>query len=1268
MNYKQFLFLLAGSLFFQGSPVLSQNNQFSMDFWEDPSIFEISQNDPHAFHVPYCSVKEALLDKASECENYMLLNGSWKFKWYERPELVPEEFQDPSFNTKKWNDIKVPSNWQMEGYGHPKFRNVALSFESDPPNIPDYYNPAGCYVRSFTLPSSWKEREVILRFEGIKSASYLWINGKEVGYNQGGFEPAEYTITPYLKKGKNTIAVLVIRFSDGSYLENQDMWRLSGIFRDVKLYAQPKVFIQDFYQTTDLDKTYKNATLKLELNVKNAGTETKRGYRIRADVLDKNDKTILFEPLISETIDIAGNKSVTCKLESYIENPLKWSDEFPNLYTIVYALEDDNGNTLEAFSKKIGFREVEIRKDVFYLNGVPIKLNGVNSHMHHPEHGQAVPIETLRKDLILMKQHNINAVRTCHYPPSPEYLYLADELGMYIINEVGDEAHGNIQLSYDTSFTEMYKDRSRKLVYRDRNHASVIMWSAGNESGSGPNINEVIKTGKAIDPSRPGWMYGGNTFYIPFEDITGPRYWIPYQLRNLAEGKVLDEDDLRPSFMDEYIAATGNGLGMLDEYWELIRKYPRLMGGAIWDWISPGIKTPLWIIPDGSQYKNDGVIMGRPEFVSESHHNVSGRALKFSGHDDWIEFYREAALDITGNQLSISFWVKPEKIPQPNTFITKGDHQYGILMNTQETLEFYVQSNNLLEISHGSFYKSQSRRISAIGEVPENWYDTWHHVLGVYNGSKLMLYIDSERIAEKEYTGNIAHSPYPLCIGRNAEIHDQGEFSGRLSCMTIDEVQVFNAALAPEDLSKLVDHANSVLSLNFESDSKEGDFYAVGLGGRTYGIIWPDRTPQPEIMQLKKSGQKVKIEALDLENGRYRFTNYHHFMDLNELDIWWTVLREGIRIDSGKLDIDLAPLKQKEANILLPKYKTYQELVLEISCRLRDGNAWAETGYELAWEQFIIKEAQDIEISKSEGDLEIRDSAEHITMVGGDFKYVIQKTNGHIAITKNKRTYFQSGPELSVWRAPLANDIDPWGAYFFSDDKKTPGLGRSIDNQLRTYGLRDLVVEVDTIYYEVAKSGEVLLFIHKYYHSSSMRGAFENKEKYTISADGTIEAEVQIIPTGFMPDMLPRLGFEFHLPKAYEKIEWYGRGPFETYPDRKTGAKIGIHQSDVNAEYVPYIIPQDYGNHTDVRWFEISANNGSGIRVTAEEPLNFSYHKYSTDNLSKAYYTYQLSEANYNTLHLNFEMSGVGGTAVRQLEQYRVKPMVKTYSFTIHPY
>ena len=1255
-RYLSFIFLF----FFILNSGISQEVEFNSTDWENPAIFENGQNLPHAFHIPFSSKVEALKNEKSKNENFQLLNGQWKFMWMKTPEQVPEGFWKPDFDVKSWDEIKVPSNWQMEGFGHPKFRNVALSFESDPPNIPDYYNPTGCYKRKFTVPENWENKEIMLRFEGIKSASYIWINGKRVGYNQGGFEPAEFNITQFITEGENDLAVEVIRFSDGSYLENQDMWQLSGIYRDVKLYAQPKTFIHDFYVVTDLDKNYKDATLVVETDIQNTKNDTAI-CSLEIDVLDEEERSILIDGIQSIKFEVDSNSIKKVTISTLVVDPPKWSAEFPNLYTILFQLKDENGKTIEVFTKKIGFREVEYNNNLQTVNGVPIKLNGVNSHMHDPEHGQAVPLATLKNDLLIMKQFNINCVRTSHYPPTPEYLEMADELGMYIIDEVGDEAHSNTQLSSNRDWTEMYRDRSRKLVYRDRNHPSVIVWSAGNESGSGFNINEVIKTGKAIDPSRPAWMYGGNTFYIPFEDLVGPRYWIPLDYKNLADGKVLPENDLQASFMDEYLAATGNGLGGMDEYWELIWKHPGLIGGAIWDWISPGLKTPRWIVPDFSSKKNDGQIMGRPTFQK----GKNGWGLEFSGHDDWVEFYRDPSLEITGNQLSIGFWVKPFEIPQSNTFITKGKFQYGIIMSNPETLEFYIHNE---------------KRISAKAKVDTNFYGNWHHIAGIYNGKKLQLFIDEKLVAETPFNGNISSTPFPLCIGREAESQDQGEYSGRMSKMVIDDVKVFDKAVSVLELKDFTKGA--VLTLDFETDKKEGDFYAVGLGGRTYGIIWPDREIQPEIHQIKKSGQPIKIEAVDMENGVVKITNRHHFKNLNELTGIWELSVNGDTIQRGYFDIEL-PAQQSTIDTIpfrMPKIEVNSECILRVSFELKEETKWAEAGHEIAWEQINVPAfLYFVEKPEIPGKVTTTENAREITVSGANFKYIINKKTGEFSSIEFDGTeYLEGGPTFNVWRAPIANDIDPWGSYMFTKEKMTPGFGRSIDNQLRTLGMRDLVSQVDEI--EVLKKSDSKVKIRiKAFSNSSLpanrkrtewifSSAFERNETWTVLADGTIELEQEIIPHGPMPDMLQKIGLQFQLPKAFNKVEWYGRGPFETYPDRKTGAKVGIYKSNTDEMFVPYIIPQEYGNRTDVRWLKVQNDDGKSLLIKGDELLNFSLHKYSTDNLSRAMYSYQLKETPNTILNVDYEVSGVGGTAIRQLQKYRVQSGVRNYRLTIKPF
>ncbi len=1244
-------------LLFSYTFVNSQEVEFLVSDWQNPAVFEKGQTRPHALHIPYNSTAEALKNKQSS--NFQLLNGQWKFKLVETPDQVPVDFWEPKFDVEEWDEIKVPANWQMEGYDHPKFRNIALTFENDPPNIPDYFNPTGCYKRKFTIPKTWKNKEVLLRFEGIKSASYIWVNGKKVGYNQGGFEPAEFNITPFIEKGENDLAVQVIRFSDGSYLENQDMWRLSGIYRDVKLIAFPKTFIHDYYVLTDLDREYKDASLKIETDISNTNAEAVQGS-IEIDVLDTNKESILLEG--TQTVDFLVDSASTKKvnLSALVIDPPKWSAEFPNLFTLVVTLKNNEGETLEAFTKKIGFREVEYKNRILTVNGVPVKLNGVNSHMHHPGHGQAVPLKTLKKDLLIMKQFNINCVRTCHYPPTPEYIEMANELGMYIFDEVGDEAHNNIHLSTKAEWTEMYKDRSRKLVYRDRNNPSVIVWSAGNESGSGFNINEVIKTGKKIDPSRPAWMYGGNTFYIPFEDIVGPRYWIPLDYKNLAQGKVLSENDNRASFMDEYLAATGNGMGGMDEYWDLIWKYPRLSGGAIWDWISPGINTPKWTIPDLSGNDIHGQIMGRPVFTE----GKNGRGLQFSGHDDWVEFYRDQKLDISGNQLSIGLWVLPSEIPQANNFVMKGEHHYGIRMESPEVLEFYIHSN---------------KRISAKAKVADNFYDNWHFIAGIYDGNSLKLYVDDKEIATTKFRGEIVSSPFPLCIGREAETQDQGEYSGRMSKMIIDEVKVYDSAFSVEALKT---DTNAVLYLDFENDKKEGDFYAVGLGGRTYGIVWPDREIQPEIHQIKKSGQPIHIEMLDIKKGIVKITNRHHFKNLNEFEGIWEIAVDGDTIQRGFFELELKAGKSDLDTIEFrtPNLEPNKECVLTVSFSLKEGTNWAEAGHEIAWEQFVVPTpvlAKSEEIKEFR--LSVKQNYNELTVTGSGFQYVFDKKTGEFtSLNFNGTEYLENGPNFNVWRAPLANDIDPWGSYMFKSKDITPGWGRSIDNQLRTLGMRDLVTQADEI--EVLKKSEASIKIKMKVYSNSTRkfeygntwggavSAFERNEIWTIFPDGTIELEQEIIPNGPMPDMLQKIGLQFDLQKQFSNVEWYGRGPFENYPDRKTGAKIGLYQSNADSMYVPYIFPQDYGNRSDVRWLKIENSEGKGLMIQGDDLLNFSLHKYSTDNLDRAVYTYQLEDAPNTVLNVDYEVTGVGGTAIRQLQRYRVKPSTVNFKLTIKPF
>ncbi|MDZ7724697.1 MAG: beta-galactosidase domain 4-containing protein [candidate division KSB1 bacterium] len=572
----------------------------------------------------------------------------------------------------------------------------------------------------------------------------------------------------------------------------------------------------------------------------------------------------------------------------------------------------------------------------------------------------------------------------------------------------------------------------------------------------------------------------------------------------------------------------------------------------------------MWITPDASPHHVDAYVMGQPDFVERGR----GRALEFSGHDDWIELYRHPHLKYhPASSLSIEFWVRPERLDMPNTFLTKSRYQYGLVQPHPDSLEFYVHTG---------------QRVSAATGVPEDWYENWHHVAGVYDGRQLSLYIDYQRTARVPCSGAIRHAAYPLCLGRDAERHDQGEFSGRLSAMRLDDVRLYDTAVDISDLrdknaDKLAEAA--LLSLDFESDHKTGSFYSTGLGGRTYGIVWPDRQPQPELMQIKHSAQPVRVEMLDPEKQLVRVSNRHHFKNLNELDCRWELLRAGESIDSGQIQFDLPPRQSTDirAPFSLPTPLEGAEYILTLSFCLRKSTDWAQAGHEVAWEQLIIRSVSTMDVNSSAPPLNITEQDDKIILSGERFEYEMNRKLGQfVRMIYKKFDLLQSAPRYRVWRAPLANSMDPWGSQVYGDDHITPGRGRSIENQLRTLGLDRMRNRVDTVKIAVLDSA-IRIEVQAYSLGSGTSG-FERRETWTVRGDGRILLRLTIVPRGAMPEHLPKSGLELRLPQSMNRICWYGRGPFETFPDRKTGAKIGVYESTAEQEIVPYLIPQDYGN------------------------------------------------------------------------------------------
>ncbi len=572
--------------------------------WKDPTITQINRLPARATSISFTSEERALSGKIGESSKYQSLNGKWDFFWAAVPEQLPHGFEKDNFNKNGWSSIEVPSNWEMQGFGQPIYTNVQYPFRPvNPPFPPTDENAAGAYIKTFSIPKNWKDQQVTLHFGGVSSAMYVWLNGQFIGYSEDSRLPAEFDITNFLNEKENRLAVKVIRWSDGSYLEDQDHWRLSGIHRDVYLTASPKVQIYDFAVRTELDENYENAQLQIRPEIEVFGNANYENWSLEAQLFDEQNKSVLSEKLsrpvkqiVEERYPPRGNVRFPL-METTIKNPKKWSAEFPNLYTLVFYLKDDKGKVVETRSTKIGFREVEIKDGQLFVNGQSILLFGVNRHDHHRYRGKAVTEESMLKDVLLMKQFNFNAVRTSHYPNNPRFYELCDEYGLYVMDEANIETHGiGSVLSNNPDWATPHIERGIRMVERDKNHPSIIMWSLGNEAGHGPNHAAMSGWMKAADPTRPIHYEGAQAIhgYGDGRTTLSDPAWVDVRSRmyNNIESMVEmanQEEDGRPVVWCEYAHSMGNSTGNLFEFWDAIRANKRLIGAFIWDWMDQAL-------------------------------------------------------------------------------------------------------------------------------------------------------------------------------------------------------------------------------------------------------------------------------------------------------------------------------------------------------------------------------------------------------------------------------------------------------------------------------------------------------------------------------------------------------------------------------------------------------------------------------------------------------------------------------------------------------
>jgi len=667
--------------------------------WENQNVIHQNVVEAHAPLHAFHSSEAARYQQVSEFQK--LLNGEWLFQLFSKPEMVPNNCVEADFNDSNWSIITVPSNWQLQGYDKPIYTNVKYPFADKPPFVPQD-NPTGVYRTTFDVPEVWLGRKQTITFDGVNSAFHLWCNGTWIGYSQDSRLPAEFDISEYLVAGKNQLTVMVLRWSDGSYLEDQDMWWLSGIFRDVTLLSKPKVSIRDVTVSTDLDACFNHGTLKVVTHL----SRQSENYRVQVQLFDAQLAPVT-EPQIASfgqrVIDEKGVAQDIAEQQITVRSPHKWSAESPYLYRVVISLLNNKGEVLDNEAYQVGFRVVEISDGQLKLNGEPLLIRGVNRHEHHPEKGHAVSFEDMLVDIKLLKQNNFNAVRTAHYPNHPHWYELCDQYGLYVVDEANIETHGQFpmsRLSNDNSWLNAYMRRMTRMVERDKNHPSIIIWSLGNESGIGSHHHAMYQLTKLKDPTRPVQYEGGGAD-TDATDIIAPMYArvnedvlipdAPDAVPKLSIKKWLSmPNEQRPLILCEYAHAMGNSLGSFDKYWQAFREYPRLQGGFIWDWVDQGLTK---VDDKGAKYWAYGGDFGD---------------------------------QINDRQFCINGLMFPDRTPHPSLFEVKKAHQFYQFSRVNdsllpEPLTIRVISENLFTASDAEtlcWTITENGYVIASGEVP----------------------------------------------------------------------------------------------------------------------------------------------------------------------------------------------------------------------------------------------------------------------------------------------------------------------------------------------------------------------------------------------------------------------------------------------------------------------------------------------------------------------------------------------------------------------
>ncbi|WP_328875277.1 DUF4981 domain-containing protein [Streptomyces sp. NBC_00287] len=1187
------------------------------------SLFQVGAEPPHTTLMPYADVKQALAADRTKSPYRLSLDGTWKFAYAERPDDRDTDFHRTDVDDSDWDTIPVPSVWQTHGYDRPIYLNITYPYwgpnglgeEPQPPAAPTRYNPVGQYRRTFTVPRDWAGRRTFLHFEGVKSAHYVWINGELVGYREDSYTPAEYDITDHLRPGTNRIAVEVYRYSDGDWLEDQDMIRLSGIFRSVYLYSTPAVHLRDFKLDTPLSGDYKSAQLSVTASVRAYDSGASGSYTVETQLYDAGGHAVWSRPL-QQTLDVGpAGEDTTVNAAKSVPAPKLWSAEYPYLYTAVLRLRDPAGKVIETLSHRVGLREFALKDGLMRINGQPVSLRGTNRHEMHPDRGTALTRADMVQDIEIIKRLNMNTVRTSHYPNNTVWYELADEYGLYLVDETNLETHG-IRGQYPgnhADWTEACVARAQNMVHRDKNHASVVIWSLGNEAGTGSTFNAMYDWIKSYDTTRVVQYEGDDRPGI--SDIRSEMYDTPARVESRAK----DTADTRPYVMIEYSHAMGNSNGNFKKYWDLVRRYEVLQGGWIWDFVDQSLS---WPTPTRKLLTETGPVGLRGEILAPS--GTFDRAKGISGG---TVFARDPRLDLTGS-LTLEAWVTPHVTGYHQPIIAKGDTQYA-LKQSSKNLEFFI---------HGG-----GQWITATWPLPaDGWTGTEHHIAGVFDADTgtLTLYVDGEAKATRTTTRRPGSNTAPLALATDVD-NSTREFSGTIRRARVHARALSAAELASdrrgpgdEDVCFWFDAATVGFT---EKRPKEKTFFAYGgdWGDNPNdgnfvadGIVTADRGHTGKAAEIKHVYQA--INATLGEGGAITLTNEYLFTNLREFDGSWTLLADGKAVRRGKLSraqLDVPPLSSKDITVSVEPPEA-AECFLQLSFTTKESTKWAKAGFEVARQQLALDSGSPAVTPvrlDSVPALAHVDGEGSVTVTGEDFSVTVDKLSGIITSYEAAGArLISSGPAPNFWRAPTDNDKGN-GQHTRNQTWRDAGTHRKVtDVSVRPLGDRAVEIKV---------SGTLPTTTESTYTTT-----------YTVFGNGEIKVDNTLHPGASSLPYIPEVGTLLFLPGRLDRLHYYGRGPEENHWDRNNGTDVGLYSGTVAEQWTPYIRPQENGNKTDVRWAALTDGGGVGLLVSGEPLLEINASRFTPEDLSAGVrHDYQLTPREEVVLRVNHRQMGVGG-------------------------